>query len=315
MQRDFYLNAMGPTIELLKQKHPIQEGEKPKIYEKAILARAFDVTRSLLPSGASTNMAWHSNLRQAADKILFLRHHPLEEVRKIGVTLEDALREHHPSSFGHKRYDQTENYQDLIASRYLYHDSNSPTTPQLDLSKIDLGELEEYRDLLDQRPAKTELPKYLANAGIAKAQFRLDFGSFRDIQRHRAIIQRMPLITNELGFNEWYVQSLPDSIRKKLPEHLENINSGIEKLGVSKEVAQYFLPMGYDVSNKFTGDLPGLIYMIELRDSRFVHPTLQKVAHELGEKLSSELNIPLHIDAEPNRFDVKRGEHDIVEIK
>ena len=51
--------------------------------------------------------------------------------------------------------------------------------------------------------------------------------------------------------------------------------------------------------------------MVELRDSRFVHPTLQRVANSIGRQITAVLGIPLNVDPEPNRFDIKRGEHDI----
>jgi thymidylate synthase ThyX len=334
MQRRFYMDAQEPTRTHLRNLNPQNKGEKDLVYEKAINARAFDVTRSLLPAGASTNFAWHTNLRQAADVTLFLRHHPLSEVREIGEGLEEALQKHHPNSFGHKRYFETEAYQDLIAGEYFYHNVNSPEEPVIDFGglKIDSSTESRYRELLAKhfsegsasfeevatyfhlfvrRPSKTELPKYLAQLGTMDVSFQLDFGSFRDIQRHRAITQRMPLLTSELGFNKWYSENLPIEIRERLPEHLENINSGISELGVSREEAQYFLPMGYNTSNRFTGDLPATIYMVELRDSRFVHPTLQKVAHSIGEQIKDTLGIPLHVDPEPGRFDIKRGEQDI----
>ena len=75
-----------------------------------------------------------------------------------------------------------------------------------------------------------------------------------------------------------------------------------------------YLPPGYNTSNRFTGDLPATIYMVEIRDSRFVHPTLQKVAHNIGRQITHELGIRLNVDPEPNRFDVKRGEQDIIAI-
>ena len=312
LQRQFYLDAQGPTRANLRDIHPQQEKEKDVVYGKAINARAFDITRSLLPAGASTNLAWHTNLRQAADKMLFLRHHPLAEVREVAGGLEETLRRHHPNSFGQKKYPLTEEYQELIAEEYLYHDQASPQTPVVDSSRLDMNELEKNRKLFDKRPVKTELPKFLSQLGILSVEFQLDYGSFRDIQRHRAITQRMPLLTSDLGFNQWYIESFPEEISKRLPEHLENVNKGIRKMGISPEEAQYFTPMGYNTSNKFTGDLPATIYMVELRDSRFVHPTLQRVAHSIGTQIHDVLGIPIHTDPEPGRFDVKRGEHDIV---
>lgn len=311
-QRQFYLDAREPTLKHLRALHPIGKNEKEGIYEKAINARMFDITRSLLPSGASTNLAWHTNLRQAADHLLFLRHHPLGEVREIAGGIEEVLNRHHPNSFGHKRYPATEAYQDLIAANHYYHDANSPESPLIDFSNINDRELQLYKDLIEKRPPKTELPKFLASAGTMDVGFQLDFGSYRDIQRHRAISQRSPLLTTELGFNDWYVNSFPEEVREKLPEYLGNLKDKISGLGVSRENEQYFIPMGFNTANKFTGNIPATVYMVELRDSRFVHPTLQKVAHNIGEQITSELGIPLHVDSEPNRFDVKRGEHDIV---
>jgi thymidylate synthase ThyX len=310
MQRKFYMDAQEPTRQYLKEIHPKKEGEDDSVYQKAINARAFDITRSLLPAGSSTNLAWHTNLRQASDRLLFLRHHPLQEIKEISVGLEEALKKHHPNSFGHKRYEETENYQELVAANYYYHDPTSPSEPIVDFNKINLLELERYRTLF-ARPPKTELPKYLSQIGTIDARFQLDFGSFRDIQRHRAIIQRMPMLTSSLGFNQWYVENLPAEVKGKLSEHLDQVNYRIGALNTSKEEAQYFLPMGYNVSNRFTGDLPASIYMVELRDSRFVHPTLQRVAHNIAEQIRNTLNIPVHTDKEPNRFDIKRGEHDI----
>src|SRR2546430_6725631 len=43
----------------------------------------------------------------------------------------------------------------------------------------------------------------------------LDFGSFRDLQRQRAVITRMPLLTDYHGFEEWYLGELPDVLREK----------------------------------------------------------------------------------------------------
>ncbi len=311
MQRDFYLSAQEPTRTRLKESHPKQEGEKDKTYEKAINARAFDITRSLLPAGASTNLAWHTNLRQAADKLLFLRNHPLGEVREVARGLEEAFDRKYPNSFGHKRYPGTEEYQKVIAENYFYHDPNSPVDPVVDFSRLDLDLLVNFKDVFENRSPKTELPRFLGQLGTIDAKFQLDFGSFRDIQRHRAINQRMPLLTSKLGFNQWYIDNFPEEVREKLPEHLYDVSKGIIGLGVSPEDAQYFLPMGYHTSNKFTGDIPGTIYMVELRDSRFVHPTLQRVAHSIGEQITGTLGIPIHVDSESNRFDVKRGEHDI----
>jgi len=314
-QRQFYIDAQEPTRECLKRLHPKNEGEKKSIYNKAIDARTFDITRSLLPAGASTNFAWHTDLRQAADKLLFLMHHPLPEVRKVASAIKKALKKHHPHSFGHEIPNETEAYQDLIAENYYYHDPDCPDEPIINYNNINSTELKKYNDLFEKRPPKTGLPKFVGQIGTVDIRYQLDYGSFRDIQRHRAITQRLPLLTTELGFNQWYRDNLPKTVREKLPEHLNMIVRTIGELDISHELQQYFIPIGYNTSNRFTGDLPATIYMVEIRDSRFVHPTLQKVAHNIGEQITRHLGIRLNVDPEPNRFDIKRGEQDIIIIE
>ena len=310
-QRQFYIAAQEPTREYLKKLHPRGEDEKKSIYNKAIDARTFDITRSLLPAGASTNFAWHTDLRQAFDKLLFLRHHPLEEVRNIAVAVDEALQIHHPHSFGHDIPDFTDNYQDLIAEYYYYHNPDCPETPLIKYN-IDRDELKKFEELFVNRPPKTGLPKFIGQLGTVEVEYQIDFGSFRDIQRHRAINQRMPLLTTELGFNKWYSENFPKEVRQKLTQHLDMIENTIASMNLSRELRQYFVPIGYNTSNKFTGDLPATIYMVEIRDSRFVHPTLQRVAHSIGQQITEHLGIRLNVDPEPNRFDVRRGEQDIV---
>src|SRR3989338_6678423 len=307
-QRRFYLSILDPIRRFLKEQNPQSGGEKDSVYEKAINARAFDIARGFLPAGAATNLAWHSNLRQVSDRLLFLRHHPLEEVRNVAHTVEGAVLEAHPNSFTNKRYSDTESYQDLIAGNYFYHNPDSPDISVT--SNLDLSGLRGMRELIDKRPEKTELPKFLSQAGTIHAEFKLDFGSFRDLQRHRALDQRMPLLTTDIGFNSWYLENLPEETRGSAEDFLANLRKRVWGLNASLEVRQYYVPMGFNTSNSISGDLPAMLYMVELRSTRFVHPTLRRVARGIGEYIGG-LGVTVHFDSEPDRFDVKRGEQDI----
>ena len=322
-QRAFYLSLLDPIKEDLMKKYPQQEWEKDPIkYQKAINARAFDIARGFLPAGAATNLAWHSNLRQISDRLLFLRHHPLEEVRGIAETIEDAVIEAHPNSFLNKdgekvRYPETEAYQDLIAENYFHHRYSAFNTNNINIgSSINQGitsayKTSAYKSLFNKRPPKTDLPKFLSQLGQVYATFNLDFGSFRDIQRHRAIDQRMPLVTTEIGFNDWYMDNLPEQEQIRARNFLKGIKEQIDGLDISHEEKQYFVPMGSNTSNKISGDLPAMVYMVELRTTRFVHPTLRRVARKIGEYIRDEINVPIHFDEEPDMFDIRRGDHDI----
>ena len=311
--RKFYAETMESAKEYLKKQFPMKEGEKETIYEKAIAARAFDILRGFLPAGSTTNIAWHTNLRQAADKIMLLRHHPLLEVRNTGEAIENTLRMAFPNSFGHEIFENTENYNESwMKNDYYYHNKKCP---DFKMTKNSINTNLLPKKILKNRPMKTELPKYLAEAGTLQFEFLLDFGSFRDLQRHRAVTQRMPLLTNETGFENWYISELPDKYKEKAEKFLKEQEKKIEKLKISKEEKQYYIAMGYKISNRLTGGLPALIYLTELRATRFVHPTLRKKAKMMAEvliKLFGKFGLVMHLDKEIDRFDIKRGEHDIV---
>lgn len=68
-QRAFYLEILPEIMEHMKTLFPKEEGQSEKLYDSTIAAKAFDVGRGFLPAGCSTNIAWHSNLRQVADRI------------------------------------------------------------------------------------------------------------------------------------------------------------------------------------------------------------------------------------------------------
>lgn len=309
--RSFYLKGIKEMIPALKERYPIKKDEKENLYEKAIQARAFDIMRGFLPSATSTNLAWHSNLRQIADKLTELRHHPLKEVRDIALAIEKAVISAFPNSFSLERFPKTEKYVKEYMKSYYFKDRNSPEfLLSEDSIKTDL--LKEYRNIVKNRPPKTELPRQIAECGTVEFKFLLDFGSFRDIQRQRAVVQRMPLVTDYYGFNSWYLEELTPSLREEAKKLITKQKKDLMKVRLTPEIKQYYLPMGFNIPNRVTGDLHALVYLIELRSTRFVHPTLRKIAVKMAEELKKRHQIKIHLDRDSNRFDVKRGEQDIV---
>ncbi|MDR0649846.1 MAG: hypothetical protein LBG59_00085 [Candidatus Peribacteria bacterium] len=137
-------------------------------------------------------------------------------------------------------------------------------------------------------------------------------GSFRDVQRHRAVFQRMPLLTHSLGFHPWYLGQLPEGVRAQAVQHLERVKKQVQSLSLSLVQQQYYLPMGYRVANEIMGTLPALVYLCELRTSQHVHPTLRSVAQKMAQYLIDTHQIKMFVDRSEYAFDVNRGKHDIV---
>jgi len=317
--RRLYLHALDEIVPVLVTRHPKQDGEDEKKYEKAIKARGFDIARSLLPAGAFTNLAWHTNLRQAADKLSWIKFHPLAEVREVALAVEDALREAFPSSFGGKTHPESEEYCRAMMDEY-YLDVKYCPDFTVTHDNIDRKLLEKYRKALERRPNRhTELPKHISECGTMRFEFMLDFGSFRDIQRQRAVTQRMPLVTTRHGFEPWYLEQMSDvlrgAVKAVLNESENNTEFLLKSLRIDPSVAQYYVPMGYRLPNHLTGNLHALVYLAELRAASVVHPTLQIRAHQIARELRERFGpygLVLYTDEAVGRFDVKRGGHDIV---
>lgn len=307
----FYTHALEVLIPELKTRFPKKEEEKDTVYEKAIKARAFDIARGFLPAGATTYVAWHTNLRQAHDHLKEMRHHPLEEVRTVAREIVETLKQKYPSSFVHKEYPSEEEYLDKSEAAFAYGDD--AVEDFYCESRLDLQGLEPYKHLLTERPAKAELHNRFRQFGDVLFRFPLDFGSYRDLQRQRSAVQDMPLLTTKHGFYDWYLDQLPSDLKNEAMDFLAEQEERIAKLHASDATKQYYVAMGYTVSVNMTCPLPSAVYIAELRSAQTVHPTLRVRAQQMGEALTASVpNLAMHHDMSPDEWNTKRGTQDIV---
>lgn len=309
---DFYVASQDAVTAHLMTVFPRKANEEEKMYTKAIKARTFDILRSFLPAGITTQLSWHTNLRQAADKLALLRHHPLYEVRDLAYDMLGKLQERFPNSFSHKLYAEQEAYRAFLGEAHTYYDP--PTSPEhvVCTSTIDPHDLGRCMDVLSRRPTKTELPHFLSELGSLTFEFLLDFGSFRDLQRHRNGVCRMPLLTTRFGFHPWYLEQLPAGLRTEAERLITEQATAIDALAIAPELKQYYVALGFRVPCKVTYGLPAAIYVIELRSGKTVHPTLRTIAHEMHRAMLNQL-LPLHADLDRDDWDVRRGLQDITQ--
>ncbi len=315
---DFYVQAKPQLVAFLKEKFPLQPGQKETVWEKAINARSFDILRGFLPAGSTTQLSWATNFRQAHDKLTLLRHHPLEEVQQIAERCLAQLKEKYPSSFSHKTYRQQEEYLRLSAMETSYFTCTEQHLPCVEFSystSIDNAELEANElAIISRRPEKTNQPRYLSQYGRYTCTFPLDFGSFRDLQRHRNGICRLPLLNDLFGFQAWYLEQLPIDLKQAAEELLSQQFAAINQLDAAATERQYYYPLGINVRCQLVYDLPEMVYVTELRSSNTVHPTLRRVAHAMSRALQKEHpRLALHVDLSEDAFDIRRGLQDISE--
>lgn len=310
----FYVKYQEQVKEHLRSQYPRQPEQEEQTYEKAIEARTFDIMRGFLPAGITTQLSWHTNLRQAQDKLSLLRHHPLPEVRRTGENILSKLQEKYPHSFSHQYREEKERYQEYVMRNYNYYHPQNPPQDFTYTSNISPEELAQYQDIIENRPPRTNLPYFLTELGNIVFDFVLDFGSFRDIQRHRNGVCRMPLLTTDLDFNSWYLEQLPEEVRQEAEKLISVQKQRLADLDTTPENKQYYIAMGFNVACRVSYGLPGLVYLIELRSGKPVHPTLRRIAHRMHYTVKELFpNMVLHSDLEPSDWDIKRGEQDIIE--
>lgn len=313
---DFYTSSQEKMREELVKNYPMTSKDNESSYNRAIAARAFDILRGFLPAGITTQLSWHTNLRQAYDKLSLLRYHPLEEARQTARRIHRKLQEKYPHSFAHLPNDDQEQYRSLVGENFSYFSPPKRVPIFSCKSTLNTSLLTPYKKLLSSRPPKTSLPVFLGDAGTLSFSFLLDYGSFRDIQRHRSGICRMPLLTTKLGFHLWYLSQLSKELRVLAEKLLHRQERYIADLSCDDTVRQYYIPLGYQVACQMTFDLPGAVYVAELRSGNMVHPTLRQVAQKIGSELKKTLPfMSLYCDFEKDAWDVSRGNQTIQEKK
>lgn len=330
---DFYQRAEGPVLEHVKRRFPRRDGEKESDWEGAVRARGFDIRRAFLPAGVATNVAWHGNLRQLADHLIVLRHHPLAEVRAHAAAAWSALRADYPSSFpedaamldvsGERakgRIEAVENYRKLAAT-WMWDDLSPGRGKfcesfRVSRDSIVLDELPQLAyELLEKRPRGAGLPAGFGEFGTVTFEAPVDFGSYRDLHRQRRGYWRMPVLTPYLGFEPWYIEQLPEELRGEARELsvFADLAWNVVQDVQGQAEAQYMLPMGFRVAWRYTCGLPQVLYICELRTAKTVHPTARYVAQEMARYVAARWPwMALHVDLEEDDWTVRRGAQTIV---
>lgn len=327
---DFYTSNQERVSEIIKRRYPQRSDEKSETYNRAVKARAFDILRGFLPAGITTQLSWHTNLRQAGDHLARLSFHPLDEIKRIAGGIRTLLHERYPDS----GFDRSQaalsgisvadgivasriEWEHAVAAGFTY--STAFWSGGL-IQAPDPKVFDHYAKILRTRPRGCVLPHFLSQCGLFTFEFTLDFGAFRDIQRHRNGACPMPLLDMSYGFETWYLEQLEEPLESEgagglhheAVELIYELRSHIQEISRDPAVQQYYIPIGYRVPCRVTYGLPALIYVLELRSGRMIHPTLRREIHTMARRFRRTYpNIALHADMNPDDWDIRRGDQTI----
>ena len=111
----------------------------------------------------------------------------------------------------------------------------------------------------------------------------MDYGAFRDLQRHRRCEQYVEKLTTEYGY------VIPDDIKNseietEYCEAMDRVASyADESVIYDSDLIQYIIPLGYLHRSRFQMDLKELYYIIELRTKSQGHISYRRIAYEMFE--------------------------------
>ena len=336
--RSFYINGLPVVREHVSQQFPREDGQSESTYAKAVAAKSFDIMRGFLPCGATTSVAWTGSLRTLRGRLELLTHHPLEEVSSLAWNTYAKLYEKYPHSFvegyathGYSKESlltlgvETEDVFNHLSDLEQFY-SYLGTTSTSSLHVLGIPELPHLRSYLGEDYVSvkeyTKHPKGYAptahswsNILRVDATGELDFGSFRDLQRHRNGYCSMPIVDSYLGLHTWYFSSLPESLKNEAISILNEVRS-LDVSGNQTKLEriqnQYFMPMGMLAPFELSYSVKQAIYVSELRSGQTVHPTLRVLAKQLVEHLVSQ-GCVVHADLRGDKWSLRRGNQDIVE--
>ena len=331
--RGFYLKALDALQPEIAARFPCPAHTGRRIWSNAVRARCFDIARGFLPAGITTQLSWTTNFRQAHDNLTRLAHHPLAEARKIATRAHTALAGKYRASFSHLINEERMRYLAQAAHHFAYDNPADlggwPAQPGPGVRhgcvshshNIDNDRLERAAgDFISRRPRGAELPRELAKFGTYECRFWLDYGSFRDLQRHRNGYCAFPAMKSTYGFHPWYIEQLPDALqgaaRAFVHDQFEAVRDLQHSLQAPPHDVQYLLPLGTQLPCHIVYGLPQMVYLTELRSRKTVHPTLREIALAFAQILEeAHPRLALHCDNDPGDFDIRRGAQDITECQ
>jgi len=266
--------------------------------DRLIRARAFDNVRYLLPAGTGTNLGMVINARDLRHFLNQCLGHSNPEIRDIGEKTRVAVEKQFPVFVKNVRPDSFEptyqfsgnlpkdwDHKPYVALHKPEHWLDSKKSHALFAENVEAHgmSLETFSALMSTRSGRG-VPKLFREIPI-KLEIMMDFGAYRDLQRHR----RMEIYPEPLSLQYGFV--IPDDIDES-PELRDEYVRAMQAMtsysdgdsGYDPTASSYIVPMGYLHRSVMSMDLAQLYYLTELRTKPQGHISYRRIAYSMYER-------------------------------
>ncbi|HYP30075.1 MAG TPA: FAD-dependent thymidylate synthase [Blastocatellia bacterium] len=315
-----YAELTPQAMEKIKERIPRREGQTALAYAAACRAKACDVLRYILPAATFTNIGLTVNGRALEHMITKLLSHPLAEAREAGEAIKREAVTVIPTLLKYADYNPyiSDTYWEVgdlaaeligpvAAGRDGNESENRVTLVDYDdraEEKLVAAILYEHTGLparavearvLEFTPEQKGrvIDEYLKRRGNWDEPLRalehvyytfdilVDYGAFRDIQRHRMSTQTNQLLTDAHGY-EMPSEIIDYGCQGVFTELMERAGEAYRKMAREfPHEAQYVLPLAYRKRALFTWNLRSLHHFISLRSAKQGHASYRAIAQQV----------------------------------
>lgn len=316
---DTYVGFNEPMRNFIIKKYPIKEEQSEKAYNVIIKARVCDNIRYLLPTATLTNLGITANARVLEHAIVKLLSHPLQEMREIGAKIKKEALKITPTLIKfaevNKYLQKTNELLSSLSKNFLrkYPDPVNPVEiiaydrdaeNKLVASLLYRHSTLPYKQIMvrvksmKQREKERIVEEALKNRSDYDQPLRefenvyytfdilMDYGAFRDVQRHRMCTQLnqeatvihgydTPAEIREVGLEQKYNKVMDEAagLYNKLYRRFPN-------------EAQYVVPLAFRKRTLFTWNLRELHHFISLRTGPKGHVSYRRIAQACWQKIN-----------------------------
>jgi thymidylate synthase ThyX len=312
---DTYTRLTEPVVAAVKAETPRGPSQTERGYEATCRAKACDILRYVLPAATLTNIGVTINGRALEHLIGKLLSHPLEEAQAIGARLKTEAQHVIPTlikyadrspylvethqaleglaarHFGGLQPEEApavslvhypRDAEDQLVAAILYGYAAHPLT-QVQHTVAGLSS-EAKREVIEEylkRRGPHDQPLRALEHLTYSFEILVDFGAFRDIQRHRMVTQT----PQELGPTHGYDRP-PEIIRYGLgapyDECMASARRAYEAIAADfPREAAYVLPLAFRKRVLFTWNLREIHHFVQLRSARQGHISYRRIAQQV----------------------------------
>ena len=317
-----YTGWTDDFVAQIKARTPRGEKQGERAYEAASRATAFDLLRYLLPAATHTNIGLTLNARALEHLIVKLLSQPLEEGQALGAQMKAEAQHVVPTLLKYADYNsyraKTSAAMEELAQEML-GDLPAPTAVQTErgagvslvfsepdadnrlvaailygASQLSMEMLLAQVQTWDHAKKERVVDEYLKRRGphdapgraleriFCTVEMTMDYGAYRDVQRHRMATQTTQALSPALGFEmprEFEMFGYADRYQALMAQSADAY-ARLCEAGWTHQAA-YVLPLATRIRVLFTWNLREVTHFVELRSARQGHPSYRKIAQDV----------------------------------